>query len=102
MFFNLASCVVPVVYEEVKGINLMEGLKENKVQGKDADERFVASTARFSIELFKRTVGEENSLISPLSVLLAMAMTANGANKNTLKQMEEVLGGDISIDELNE
>lgn len=102
MLVSFTSCVEPFVYEEVKGMNLMEGLKENKVQGKDADERFIASTASFSIDLFKRSVGEENSLISPLSVLLAMAMTANGANKNTLKQMEEVLGGDISIDELNE
>ncbi|MBR6807137.1 MAG: serine protease, partial [Clostridia bacterium] len=43
--------------------------------------------------LFK--VSEEsgkNTLISPLSVLCALAMTANGAEEETLQQIETVLG----------
>ena len=41
----------------------------------------------------------KNTLISPLSVLCALAMTANGAEEETLAQMEEVLG--MTTDELN-
>ncbi|HCX78355.1 MAG TPA: serine protease, partial [Firmicutes bacterium] len=55
------------------------------------------------LDLFKKTSSEEkNSLISPLSVLLALAMTANGADNQTLSEMEAVLGGDIGLEELNE
>ena len=55
------------------------------------------------MELFKRSVAEkENSLFSPLSVLLALAMTANGADSETLAEMEAVLGKDISLEDLNE
>ncbi|HHY81880.1 MAG TPA: hypothetical protein GX505_04275 [Clostridiales bacterium] len=45
---------------------------------------------------------QKNSLISPISVMLALAMTANGANGETLSQMEQVIGRDIHIDELNQ
>lgn len=41
----------------------------------------------------------ENTLISPLSVISALAMTANGANGETKTQMEAVFGA--SADELN-
>ncbi|TAH70847.1 MAG: serine protease, partial [Anaerolineaceae bacterium] len=41
-------------------------------------------------------------LVSPISVMLALSMTANGADGDTLAQMEKVLGKDIPIDELNE
>ena len=59
--------------------------------------------ARFSIDLFKRSYSDsENSLISPLSVLLALAMAANGAEGETFQQMEALLGGDIPLDTLNE
>lgn len=55
----------------------------------------------FAVELFKHSEKEgENTLISPLSVLAALSMTANGAKGETLAQMENVLG--MSRDELNE
>ena len=44
----------------------------------------------------------ENTLVSPLSVMSALAMTANGAAGETLSQMETMLGGALSIDQLNE
>lgn len=50
--------------------------------------------ANFAVSLFQNSVKEgENTLISPLSVLYALAMTANGAEDETLTQMEAVLGG---------
>lgn len=48
----------------------------------------------FAVSLFQNSVTKgENTLISPLSVLSALAMTANGAEGETLTQMEQVLGG---------
>lgn len=58
------------------------------------------AAADFAVRLFKNSVTEgENTLVSPLSVLSALAMTANGARGETLAQMEEVLGA--SKEELN-
>nr|2PEF_A Chain A, Serine protease inhibitor [Caldanaerobacter subterraneus subsp. tengcongensis MB4] len=69
---------------------------------KNIDEKFIYNTADFSIELFKNSIDDkENSLISPLSAMLALAMTANGADNETLAQMEKALGKDISIEDLN-
>lgn len=95
---NLTACA-----PKVQAADLMAGITGNKVQGKAADDRFIGNTADFSLELFKRSVAEkENSLVSPLSVLLALAMTANGADSETLAEMEAVLGKDISLENLNE
>lgn len=55
----------------------------------------------FSVRLFQISVGgprddvrgfPDNVLISPVSVLTALAMTANGAQNDTLAQMEAVFG----------
>ena len=49
--------------------------------------------SEFGIRLFEHALTEgENTLISPLSVLTALSMTANGAKGETLAQMESVLG----------
>ncbi|MBQ4284326.1 MAG: serine protease, partial [Lachnospira sp.] len=54
----------------------------------------------FAVELFKESITEgKNSLVSPLSVMCALAMTANGADGETLKEMENVFG--MPMDELN-
>ena len=94
---------VPTPIATVKAVNLMNGISSDNVSGRDVDNEFSASIADFSIELFKKSIsGMESSLISPLSVLLALAMTANGARGETLAQMEELLGGGIPLEELNE
>ena len=52
-----------------------------------------AAAADFALRLFRAGYdSEKNTLISPLSVLSALAMTANGANGETLAQMERTLG----------
>ena len=56
--------------------------------------------ADFAVGLFKACRETEgNTLVSPLSVMYALAMTANGAQEETLRQMEAVLG--MSTGELN-
>lgn len=49
--------------------------------------------------LYNNLEDKENVLVSPLSVLSALAMTANGAEGGTLSQIEQTFG--ISLDELN-
>lgn len=74
--------------------DLMKG-----VTAKDTDGSFSEADADvisdFSLRLFKNCAGD-GAVISPLSVLYALAMTANGAGGETLAQMEEVLGAEIS------
>ena len=57
-------------------------------------EEAAAAAMDFCVRLFQASgAGEkENVLLSPLSVLLALGMTANGAGGETLTQMEEVFG----------
>ena len=52
-----------------------------------------AEATDFSLRLFQASLAEEgNTLVSPLSVLAALGMTANGADGETLEQMESVFG----------
>lgn len=54
----------------------------------------------FGVRLLQSCLQEgENTLVSPLSVIEALAMTANGAAGETLEQMESVLG--LSVEALN-
>ena len=53
--------------------------------------------ADFAVNLFQNTAADgENTLLSPLSVMSALAMTANGADGETLAQMEAVMDMDLS------
>lgn len=92
---NLASCS-----QGGKSKNLMDGVKPNEVNRMyELSERNLASTD-FALRLLKNLESDgENTLISPLSVLAALAMSANGAKGETLAQMESVLG--ISKEDLN-
>ena len=84
----------------MEAVDLMEGIKANSAAA-DADlEADAAAVTDFAVRLFQSSMEEgENTLISPLSVLCALAMTANGAEGETLAQMEETLG--LSMDKLN-
>ena len=95
MAFNLVGCVTTVYAED-----LMEGVTPNTVAALDDLSGGSAGVTDFAIRLFKETnENGKNTLISPLSVLCALAMTANGAEGETREQMEAVLG--MSVEELN-
>lgn len=97
---NLTGCAT-----KVQAADLMEGVKANTVTGKVSDDAFAQSQMRLAVELFQSSVLEskdENVLISPLSIQLALAMTANGADGDTKAEMEALLGGEISLEDLNE
>ncbi len=67
------------------------------------DDAFRSAQMEFAVDLFRQTAqNDESTMISPLSVMLALSMTANGADTQTLSEMEQVLGGGMSMDELNQ
>ena len=60
---------------------------------------FSRSYADFALRLLAEC--GDGALVSPLSVLTALQMTANGARGETLEEMRRVLGGDMTVEELN-
>lgn len=95
MAVNLTGCAM-----KVQAKDLMEGITPNTVSALDDLSSQNADVTDFAIRLFKASnENGKNTLISPLSVLCALAMTANGAEQETLAQMEEVLG--MTTEELN-
>ena len=95
MAVNLTGCTM-----EVQAKDLMEGITPNNVNALDDLSSQNADVTDFAIRLFKASnENGKNTLVSPLSVLCALAMTANGAEEETLAQMEEVLG--MTTEELN-
>ena len=92
--------------KRVKAENLMEAITSQSVVGKEYDEAFVLTQTQFALDLFKASVeetGAQNTLISPTSVMIALAMLANGANGQTKEQIQRIIGGgQITIERLNE
>lgn len=94
LLFNFVSCTT------VSAADLMEGVTPKRVEAQEDLSKGSAQIADFALRLLQATDGNgENALLSPLSVLCALSMTANGAKGETREQMEEVLG--MSVEELN-
>lgn len=108
---GLAACicaaVVAVFVPLMQGMphavaaeDLMKGIEANPVTEVADLRENSAAVADFAVRLFQNSMVEgESTLVSPLSVLCALAMTANGAEGETLAQMEETLG--LDVDTLN-
>lgn len=104
LIFNFTACSkkasdVPPA-SDIQSKDLMSEITASTVSyKKDIKEKSEVFTD-FAVRLFKECAKEDNNmLISPLSVLCALSMTANGAEGDTLEEMERVLG--MSVDELN-
>ncbi|MBO5230188.1 MAG: serpin family protein [Clostridia bacterium] len=117
LIFTMALCMFscgknPNLADTTNSINetTVSTLKENGTEqttqrvggqvclGTDGKPMYIRyKTADFAFRLFKEAVkGEANALISPVSVIMALAMTANGAKGETLEQIEAVLGLDVA------
>ena len=96
----LAMALGMTACSQVSANDLMKDVPAKAVDVLPDMDAGAAAAADFGVRLFKTSMEEgENTLISPLSVLYALAMTANGADGETLAQMEQVLGMDV--DNLN-
>ncbi|MDT8719256.1 serpin family protein [Clostridium sp. 19966] len=83
--------------------DLMKKIKIQKTDDIKLDTSFIKITSNFSINLFKKSYNkQENSLISPVSIYMALGMTENGAAGDTLKEFENLLGAEnMSSSQLN-
>ncbi|MBQ9510083.1 MAG: serpin family protein [Clostridia bacterium] len=82
--------------------DLMADYVAQAVTERIVDEKFIDAMLDFSARLLKGTTEKEkkNILISPLSIITALSMTANGSEKETRAQFEQVFG--LTMDEMNE
>ena len=85
---------------DIRAQNLMKGITANEADAMGNMTQANECAADFAMRLMKEcNKNGENTLISPVSVFVALAMTANGAQGETLKEMEAVLG--MPAEELN-
>lgn len=84
-------------------VGLPTDLDEITPEEKEPDAAFRNAVLRFALALFRQTAAQDqgkNLLVSPLSVMTALTMAANGAGGETLAQLETALGG-LTVGELN-
>ena len=70
----------------------------------DEEEAFRKATANLAFKLMKALTKKEpgkNIMISPDSIITALAMTMNGAKGETLEEMLGVLGAGMTLEEYN-
>ncbi|MBO7403055.1 MAG: serpin family protein [Lachnospiraceae bacterium] len=81
--------------------DLMEGIEASEpLYFGEPSAASLKSAIAFGTTLFEKcTETGNNTLVSPLSVIVALGMTANGANGVTLEEMEKVFG--LKREELN-
>ena len=97
---TLTSCS-PNTGAGVTALDLMAGVTKKDIAPIVLDypwekaSQMTAGISDFSLGMLRNICEGENVLISPLSLISALSMTANGAEKETLSQMEEVFGADI-------
>lgn len=91
------SCKVKVIKDTTKP-------KEPSVMNVSAE--FAGQVAQVSVDLMKKSTANdikkgENVLISPESVLSAMAMVVNGARGTTKTELQKALYGAVSVEDFN-
>ncbi len=73
--------------------NLSEGYSSKSIIETRDISPYTNDYSDFAVRLLKETFdGKENTLVSPLSVMLSLAMTSEGADAETLAEMEELFG----------
>ena len=72
----------------------------------ELDPRLLAATSRFSFKLYDQISkgrAEKNTFVSPASIMLALAMTYNGANGTTRQAMSRALElQEMSLEDVNQ
>ena len=69
----------------------------------DSERQLIGSNNDFAFNLFRMARGEDNCVLSPLSITYALGMLNNGADGNTLEEINQTLGfGDAGADGINQ
>ena len=101
MLFSLTACTAENKSETESTETESTEVLVNEGNAKNANyESSDATPESFSAELFRLSYDGKNTLISPLSVAMALAMVAEGAEGNTEKEFSDLFGG-MSTDELS-
>lgn len=95
--FTLCACAVPT---SKVATNLMDDIQKSDLAPIEISDQNEGANRSYEITdlaltLFRESFEDENILISPLSITSALGMVANGADGDTLSQMEQVLNSDI-------
>ena len=84
---------------------IMQQQPESERPVKKVDDRLIAATSRFAFKLYGQVLKQrttKNVFVSPSSVMLALAMTYNGAAGETRQAMAKALDIEhMSLDEVN-
>ncbi len=96
MGFSVTGCM------RADAADLMLGVLPSDFQPMEETQAIAqgATLADFAVRMLQSAdANDQNTLLSPLSVMYALAMTANGADGETRTQMEQTLG--LEVDTLN-
>ncbi len=86
--------------ENALTLDLLSALERQPVESQAPDRDLSDLMGAFALALLQNShVPGENTVLSPYSLYLSLAMTANGAQGQTLEQIEGLLG--MAIGELN-
>ena len=91
----------PVIYE-TSNLTAGKGGLEVEMKKPEVDEINALSGA--TVNLFGEVLKNDprgNILLSPISISMALGMTENGADGETLKQMQDTVNGGLSVDDMN-
>lgn len=92
---SLSACQSNQTYETT---DLMTGIKAASHETVKPDDAFKSAYGNFSVELLKKCFyGKSNTLISPLSVSSALAMTANGATVRPKMKWKRYSGAECPL-----
>ncbi|MBR6410724.1 MAG: serpin family protein [Clostridia bacterium] len=100
---NLFGCAVPPSQPDAASdvtFLTAEEFSSDRVAG-EVGADFRNAYADFAIRLLKASQDLKGRLVSPLSVMTALQMAANGAKGETLRQFEKLLGGNMDVETLN-
>lgn len=103
LFAQLFGCAAPEPEAEVlvggKPQDLMAKIVPAAVEPLAPDRVYETAAAEFALALLQESYREKGVVLSPYSLYLLLSMVANGADGETLQQMEQVLG--LPCGELN-
>lgn len=106
MLFSTSVLSLAGCGNSIKSEDLTSSITPNTIETNADMTTYNASVTDFGIRLFQNSFANSamtesniNLLVSPISVMSALSMTANGANNETLSQMESILG--MTTSELN-
>lgn len=96
----LGGCAAPSAAKELSAQPVKLTTQDLSRYDSDAPKSH-AALSDFGLDLLKRARQEESTLVSPLSVSMALAMAANGSAGDTLEEFQQVLGDGLPLEAIN-